>query len=910
MEPNFLPELFDAHEFEHAVNAGESDLQVYRRYVRSCDLALAKSFEDGIPIADLVRARANFVDHVLTHAWQRTLPHSTATLGLIAVGGYGRGELHPASDIDIMVLVADKLDSATGEAVGSFLTLLWDIGLEIGHSTRTLAECVHQAQEDITVATNLMESRLIVGSADLYASMRTAVAPDQVWSSRQFFEAKWHEQIQRHQKYHDTAYNLEPNIKESPGGLRDIQMIGWVAKRHFGATTLHDLVTHNFLTEAEFSSLIEGQDFLWRVRFALHVLTGRREDRLLFDFQRILAKQFGFQDENTAATNPTAQARSRAADGPRLGVELFMKQYYRTVMELSRLNEMLLQLFQEAILYTDDSEIPVPINRRFQARKGFIEITYPSVFLRYPFALLEIFLLLQQNPELKGVRASTIRAIRTHRDLIDDTFRADIRCRSLFMEIVKQPRGVTHELRRMNSYGILAAYLPPFARIVGLMQYDLFHVYTVDQHTLFVIRNLRRLTVPEFANELPLCSQLMGQIPKPELLVLAGLFHDIAKGRGGDHSTLGAEEARQFCRVHNLSIHDTELVAWLVRQHLVMSATAQHKDIDDPQVVNEFATAVSDSTRLDYLFLLTVADMRATNPKLWNSWKDSLLRQLYRQTQRAFRRGLENPLDKRERVRETQSLAKKILVENGVEADATEKLWRFMDDEYFFRYLPEEIAWHGKALLPYQEAPQSQCLILIQSLSSRGGTDIFIHAPRQKHQFAAITATFDRLSLNIVEARITVDTRGYTLDTYSVLEHNGEPISSPQRLREIETELRKRLKSTEPPKLTPPRSSPRQLKHFSVPTAISFITDISNQRTIMEVVTTDRPGLLARIAFAMMECDVMVQNAKIATFGAEAADVFFITDLQNRPIQDAAVCERLKQNLISYLDPATETPPP
>jgi len=907
--PTPLSELFDQRGFDDAIAAGESMLRAYRHAIQQCSDALASAFHSGTPVEDLVRARANFVDQLLISAWKRCLPAGIPSLALVAVGGYGRNELHPASDIDILVLMPDKTDATTRDAVGAFLTLLWDIGLEVGHSARTLQECSDHATSDITVATNLMESRLIIGPPELFAAMRSASGPDKIWPSRQFFEAKWHEQIQRHLKFHDTAYNLEPNIKEGPGGLRDIQMIGWVAKRHFGATTLHDLVSHGFLTEAEFVSLAEGQDFLWRIRFSLHVLTGRREDRLLFDYQRILAKQFGFQDEAPSAMRTATQQWNRAADGPRLGVELFMKRYYRTVMELSRLNEMLLQLFQEAILYTDDSQVPTPINRRFQARKGFIEVVSPDVFLRYPFALLEIFLLLQQNQELKGVRASTIRLIRIHRDLINDNFRADIRCRSLFLEIIKQPHGVTHELRRMNRYGILAAYLPAFASVVGLMQYDLFHVYTVDQHTLFVVRNIRRLTVPEFAYELPFCSRLIGQIPKPELLVLAGLFHDIAKGRGGDHSTLGAEEARHFCRQHDLSLHDTELVAWLVQHHLVMSAIAQHKDIGDPQVVNEFAAIVSDSVRLDYLYLLTVADMRATNPKLWNSWKDSLLTELYRQTQRAFRRGLGTPLDKRERIRETQSQARKILAESGVVGETVESLWHNMDDEYFLRYVPEEIAWHTQALLTYQQKPPTQCLILIQSLSARGGTDIFIHAPRKKHHFAAITATFDRLALNIVEARITVDARGYTMDTYSVLEHNGEPITSPQRLYEIETELRRRLKSTEAPKLSPPRSAPRQLKHFSVPTAVSFVTDLVNQRTVMEVVTTDRPGLLSRIALAMFECDVMVQNAKIATFGAEAADVFFITDLQNRPIQDEAVCERLKQTLISYLEPPSGASP-
>src|SRR5690606_33098080 len=575
---------------------------------------------------------------------------------------------------------------------------------------------------DITIATSLMESRLLAGPPALYAHMREATGPTRVWPSRAFFEAKWQEQQARHLKYHDTAYNLEPNIKEGPGGLRDIHMIGWVAKRHFGADTLHDLVEHAFLTDDEYQELIEGQTFLWNVRFALHHLAGRREDRLLLDYQIALARQFGHHDEN-----------------PNVAVEQFMQRYYRMVMDLSRLNEMLLQHFQEAILYADEDIPPVLINKRFQARKGFIEVTHRNVFKRYPFALLEVFLLIQQHPELKGVRASTIRLIRQYRHLIDDRFRADIRCRSLFMEILRQPRGITHEFRRMHRYGVLELYLVPFGRITGRMQYDLFHAYTVDSHTLFVLRNLRRFALDKHADELPLCNAIMAKLPKPELLYIAGLFHDIGKGRGGDHSELGALDAEAFCRDHGLSAYDTRLVSWLVRNHLLMSMTAQRMDISDPEVINRFAQQVGDSTHLDYLYLLTVADIRATNPALWNSWRDSLLAELYTATTRALRRGLGNPLEKDEQIREAQEAARRQLTAKNLHHMPVRKLWRSFPDDYFLRYTADEIVWHTEAIA--QRAPDELPLILVDPHSPRGGTDVFVYAEDRDNTFAVIVAT-------------------------------------------------------------------------------------------------------------------------------------------------------------------------
>lgn len=677
-------DLFDSSKFESALSdlnaRNENTLKLFQDALKSGSQTLKERFENNAPADELVIGRAYLVDQLLRYSWRNLFNTTGDDIALIAVGGYGRGELHPHSDIDLMILLASIKHEQYKEQIESFLTFLWDIGLEVGHSVRTLKECIKEGTQDITIATNLMEARLLCGPENLFNRMRTVTNTKHIWPSEQFFEAKHEEQKRRHEKFGDTAYKLEPNIKEGPGGLRDIQVIGWVTKRHFGASTLHELVTNNFLTEKEYSTLIEGQNFLWRIRFALHTLTNRREDRLLFDYQRTLASQFGYEDIDD-----------------NLAVEQFMQCYYRTIMELNRLNEMLLQLFQEAIIYAN-----FPINERFRSRMGFMAVTHENVFKQHPLALLEIFLLMEQHQELRGVRANTIRLIRDHCHLIDDEFRNDPRANELFMQIIRQPQGVTHEFRRMNRYGVLAAYLPAFGRIVGRMQYDLFHTLTVDEHSLFVLRNLRRLTVPEFQDEFPLSSNLILNINKPELLYITALFHDIAKGRGGDHSELGAVEARAFCQQHKMDLDDTEFVAWLVQNHLLMSITAQKKDISDPSVIMDFAKKVIDKNHLDFLYLLTVADIRATNPEMWNSWKDALLKELYHGTKKALQQGLEMP-DQKKLISDIREKILPSLKETGFTIEQIDNLWNDLSEEYFLYYTPEEILWHISSIAKREE---------------------------------------------------------------------------------------------------------------------------------------------------------------------------------------------------------------
>jgi [protein-PII] uridylyltransferase len=849
--PSSLPDTatfaswFKLAELDASVETVENPLSLFRDCLKQGNATLIEHFEDGISTDILISARSWLVDQVLKRAWDRFTGDASNTLALVAVGGYGRGELMPASDVDLLLLLPDADNGQYNRNIEELLTFLWDIGLEVGHSVRTIQDCVEQSLADVTVATNLMEARLLTGSTDLFRRMQESTSPPVVWNSRDFFEVKLEEQRSRHRKYHNTASKLEPNIKGGPGGLRDIQMIAWVANRHFGTGSLDELVERGFLTPEEYQTLIEGRNHLWHIRFALHALTGRGEDRLLFDYQRTLASTFGFED-----------------DSNRLGVEAFMKQYYRTIMELNRLNEMLLQLFHEEILHPEGLGEPVVLNRRFQSRNEFLEVSNPQVFKNYPYALLEIFLLLEENPNLKGVRADTIRLVREHTHLIDEDFRNDIRARSLFMEIIRQPHGITHELRRMNIYGVLAAYLPAFEHIVGLMQYDLFHIYTVDEHILFVVRNLRRFTIPEFADEFPLCNHVMGTLPKPELLYLAGLFHDIAKGRGGDHSELGGKDTREFC-------------------------------------LRRFAKTIGNTMHLDYLYLLTVADIRATNPELWNSWKDSLLKQLYHNTRRALQRGFQDPMERSEHIQQVQETAAELL---EVSAGSYKELWAQLGDEYFIRHLPWQIAHHTRLITNNT----SDNLVDIQPVSERGGTEILIYATATDDLFSRVTAVLDQQGLNVVDAGIITTKDNHILDTFHVLEESGDMVEGDLRISEIQTALLNEINSPNRDEWHISRRQPRQYKHFPIKTHVDFKRDEHDQRTIMELITADQPGLLSRVGRAFADCDVKLLNAKIVTFGARAEDIYYITDKNDQPLSKPEQFKCLEQKILKYLDTETE----
>jgi len=829
-----------------------------------------------------VRERASTIDRIICATWHHHVSGLEATADLIAVGGYGRGELHPYSDIDLMLLVEDDIPADSNEAISRFLTFLWDIGLEVGHSVRTLDDCFDQAKDDVTVVTTLMETRLLAGPGRLFAELPGRVGIDQCWSAAEFFQAKLNEQIERHGRYHDTAYNLEPNVKGSPGGLRDIQTISWIAQRYLEAVDLKALVRHGFLTEGQLRILVSGRAFLWKVRFALHLLTGRREDRLLFDHQMKLAKMLGYED--AAYT---------------LAVEQLMQRYYRTVMELSRLNEMLLQLFEEAILLDKDAPAR-PLGPHFQARNGYLEATDNELFLREPSTLLELFVLLEKNIELKGVNARTIALIKQHLWLIDEEFRQNPRHHRLFLDILEAPHGVTRTLKRMNTYGVLGLYLPAFGRIVGRMQYDLFHAYTVDQHTLFVVENLRRLSLARFDDQYPNASAIMQNLEKPEVAYLAGLFHDIAKGRGGDHSELGAIDAMAFCLEHGMSRYDARLVAWLVRHHLLLSMTAQRQDVSDPRVVNEFAGIVGDQTHLDYLYVLTVADIRATNPEIWNSWKDTLFWELHQGTKRALRRGAAAPIDREELIAETKERAAAILAEAGIAVHRWQPIWNEFSDEYYLRHRAEEVAWHSEVLTRDEETPS--ILVEVSHSISEGLTVLMVYSG-DRRSYIRTTAILDAMGFSVVDARIIPVSADHNLNTYCLLDADGKPIVDRAMINDLKARIVKALTegASRPIEIT--RRMPRQARMFSTPVQITTTPEPSNQRTVIELVAADRPGLLFQVFRVLEQMDVTLQNAKVTTIGERAEDVFFVTGRDNRPLDEAK-----SQALKSALEEALTEP--
>jgi [protein-PII] uridylyltransferase len=877
------PALFNAEAFDTSLDEGDI-LDSCKQAITAATEFLHAEFRGGASAGDLIRLRAAFIDSLLGVLWDRQ-GWGEAAFALVAVGGYGRGELHPHSDIDILLLLDDN-DHGRETQLEGFLTLLWDIGLVIGHSVRTVAECARKAQADITILTSLMEARTIRGPVNLLEQVSAAIAPDKMWPSADFFRAKLEEQRTRHAKFADTEYNLEPNVKSCPGGLRDLQIIGWLAERHFGVESLEKITSSDFLDTEEMEILRRGREFMWKVRYALHMITDREEDRLLFDHQRTLADLWGFED------------------GDRLAVEQFMQTYYRWALSLGQLNELLILNFDQAILRADTADDIRVINDRFQLRSGYVEARSDDVFDSTPSALLEVFLLCANLDESEGIAAPTIRQIRNHRHLIDDAFRADQGNRDTFIAILDSPNKMARQLRRMARYGILGVYLPEFGRIVGQMQHDLFHTYTVDAHTLEVVKNSRRFLYPDFEARFPVSSRVARRLRKPLLLYIAALYHDIGKGRGGDHSELGAVDAEQFCVDHGLDRRDTELVVWLVRNHLVMSAVSQRKDISDPEVIQQFAEHVGDKDHLDYLFTLTVADINATNPTLWNAWRGSLLRQLYTETRRALQRGLDNPVDKQAWIERCRRAASEILEDRGFTVDELDSLWRQRGEDYFLRERAEDIAWHTESIASHHERDKPLVLVRNNIESTVANTtQIFIYARTNVQLFSTICAELEQLDLSVHDARIYNANNGMSLDTFFVLDSDGKPIAEDgTRLNFIKAQLTDCLAGGPDGPQIVQRRTPRRVRSFSVPTETSMSVDDVKQVSILEVSTPDRPGLLARIGKIFVEYNVEIQAAKIQTLGERVEDVFFITDMNNQPITDTALCEAIQQAICQELD--------
>ncbi|MCF6189649.1 MAG: [protein-PII] uridylyltransferase [Cocleimonas sp.] len=816
-------------------------------------------FENDVDISFILKKRSQTIDELLQGMWKQAGLDESLAASLVAVGGYGREEMHPASDVDLLILLADEPDTKAQEQLSNFVTVLWDLGLEIGHSVRTLDECVDEANNDLTVITNLIESRYLCGDQALFEQLQTKISPNKIWNSADFFEAKIEEQNNRYKRFGDTAYRVEPNLKEGPGGLRDLQTIGWIFLREYGVKSLKKLSTTkevHLLNPDEYQALIEARDFLWRVRFALHQITGRKTDRLLFDHQRELAHRFGFMnDENNES------------------IESFMQLYYRNITELERLNEVLLGLLREHILDTKQTA-PIPINNYYNNNSGYLGLEQDDLFATQPHTLLEVFHIMQTRPEIKGLTPDTLRNLRHNLHLIDDDFRDNEHHKQIFINIMSESKGITFALRRMNRYGVLAAYIPAFANIVGRMQYDLFHAYTVDDHTLNVIRNVRRLSTEKGKEELPFCAGIFKTLHKPILLYLGGLFHDIAKGRGGSHSEKGAVDALEFCQSHSLNAHDAKTVSWLVEQHLLLSSVAQRKDLTDPEVIKEVADVVLTQERLDYLYLLTICDIRGTNPTLLNSWKHSLLKDLYRATRAYLQNGSLNIENTKQLIQQKKDAAQAQLNKKGFSNEVCQAFWNRFDTHYILQHSVEVLTWHISEITQNHDA---EFIVKIYRDKTKNSSLLFIFAPDQADIFIRITAAIEQRKLDVVAARITSSNDGYVLDTFNLLAGDGLPLKDDTDKEQLISSIKKKLMQDDLSYDFNQHHQPRQLKYFDTPTKVLFDQDESRHQTIISIRTADRVGLLTSIGNVFNQQGLAIHDARISTLGEIAEDIFRVT---------------------------------
>ena len=854
-----------------------------RQRLTEVTTALAERYWQNHPVEELMDDLTSLVDELVLDAWQQHLSAHN-DVALFAVGGYGRRELHPGSDIDLLVLA--KRPEKLRTPIENFLRDVFDLNLEVGHSVRDVKGCLQQARADITVATALLERRVMAGDMTLVRKLDEKLKPDRVGSADEFFRAKYEEQTQRHENYLDTDYNLEPNVKTSPGGLRDIHTALWICLRQFATTDTEQLVALGVLTDQERRWLEDGRRFLWWVRFGLHLIVGRKEDQLRFAHQRELAQRLGFVDTDAKS-----------------GVERFMHHYYRHVLALTEVNDIIIQFFRERSDKPRRDKVET-INDDFVLRNKHIETQGEDVFRNNPAALLEMFVIIAHREDVEGVSAATIRLIRESLHLIDDSFRNKAEHTQLFMRLLKAPFNIVTQLTRMRRYGVLARYIPEFGQIVGQMQHDLFHIYTVDAHTMMVIGNMRRFRYPEAMQHAPVAHQCVQAIPKPELLYIAGLYHDIGKGRGGDHSELGAVDARLFCQRHQLNAADTDTVCWLVERHLYMSSVSQHQDIYDPEVVQDFAREVRSEMRLNYLYALTVADINATNPTLWNNWRASLLRHLFNETRKALKNGLASLPDRADAIKACQESALERL------QDATETtpqqiitLWQDLGEDLFLRHPPAQIAQLTEHLLEHNRA--DGVFVHLEDTptqsASEGATLIYLMLADRPGVFAAIVTSLSKLNLSIVDASIHTSASGECFNTVTVLNHAGEAIAEQDSLRQrICDSLRKSLNDETLDTAGEERRISRQLRELPWPTEVEVTTE--DNLTTISILAADRPGLLAHLGLLFMELKLTLRSARITTLGERVEDIFIVQNERGEGLYDTEEIYTLQHTLRQRLD--------
>ncbi len=846
-----------------------------REQLAQADARLHRRFDQGDNIERLLALRARAADQLIRQAWQRCLGEDACGLALFAVGGYGRGELFPRSDIDLLVLADEATQCRCEEPLARLFALLWDAGLPASHAVRSPGQCT-EAAADQSVFTALMEARPLCADDAAQKALQLAISPARVWPAREFFLAKREELQGRHQRFGDTADNLEPDLKDGPGGLRDLNTLGWMALRAFGVRDLEALVGLGHLGLDEAAALGRERRQLATLRFGLHLVAGRPEERLRFDYQKALAQRLGFED-----------------CGESLAVEKMMQGFYRSAAVVRRISDRLLQRFEEQF----DGEVqPQPLGGGFSLRRGYLaadDVDWPHGDMA---RLFELFAMWAATPQVRGLHSLTARAVAEMLDEIPAYTEAEPAVRERFMALMRAPGGID-TLARMARLGLLGQWIPAFAQVSGRMQFDLFHVYTVDQHTLMVLRNIATFASGRADERFSIAHEVWPRLRKPELLLLAGLFHDIAKGRGGDHSELGAVDARQFCQAHGLSGADTDLVSWLVEQHLRMSVTAQKQDISDPDVIHAFATLVGSRERLDYLYLLTCADIAGTSPKLWNAWKDRLLADLYFATRRALRQGLENPTPADELVQEARDSVRAQLHGRGLDDATIDRQFVHMPDEGFLRFRPEQLAWQAEALV---DVRPGDTLVKVRRITADSDAlEVFVHSPDRDGLFAAIVMTLDRKGFGIHRARVLDGPVGTIFDTFEVTPADSFADSDPLQLEQA---LRQAL-SGDLTQLRPARRvAPRQLRHFRFAPRIEFIDNAAQGRTLLNLVAPDRPGLLADVAQVLRGQHLRVQDARIATFGERAEDQFQLTDKRDLPLTETSR-QALREALLVCLDP-------
>ncbi|PUE14787.1 [protein-PII] uridylyltransferase [Limnohabitans sp. MMS-10A-178] len=843
----------------------------YRQEKQALWASISDSAANGRRLKPTLVRLAKLADKLLIDLWYKAGFEQGEAL--IAVGGYGRGELFPSSDVDVLVMLPDSVIAEDSPELKTkleiFIGSCWDSGLEIGSSVRTLSDCIEESEKDITVKTSLLESRLITGNQKLYKQFQKRY--QDAMDPHAFFVAKTLELNQRHNKFENTPYSLEPNCKESPGGLRDLQIILWVSRAAGLGRTWDDLAAKGLATPLEIKQIKRNEAVLSLIRARLHLLAKRREDRLVFDLQHALAETFGYKAKST----PDGKHKQRAS-------EVLMRQYYWAAKAVTQLNQILLLNIEEYLqAQRGDLQIELrKLNANFYEKNGLLELAQDDLYQKHPHAILETFLLYQQTQGVKGLSAKTLRALYNVRGVMDAKFRRDPVNRATFLKILQESQGITHSLRLMNQTSVLGRYLWVFRNIVGQMQHDLFHVYTVDQHILMVLRNVRRFFIADHAHEYPFCSQLAAGWDKPYILFTAALFHDIAKGRGGDHSQLGVLEVKRFCRQHCIETKDAQLIAFLVREHLTMSHVAQKEDLSDPDVIAAFAKRVGNERQLTALYLLTVADIRGTSPKVWNAWKGKLLEDLYKFTLRML--GGRAP-DANAEVESRKRDALVELARHSEPHDGQKALWDTLDIGYFMRHDASEIAWHARQLSRYVSkadrpsvATMTRKSIVRARISPIGeGLQVLVYAEDQTDLFARICGYFDQAGFSILDAKIHTAKNGYALDTFQVVTS-----LLPEHYRELMTMVESGLSVTIDQKgeLPPPTKGrvSRRVKNFPIAPRISLHPDEKAQSWLLAISASDKMGLLYSVATVLAKHSISLKLAKISTLGERVEDSFLI----------------------------------